>query len=59
LFPVNISAAVVQEMRHIIKESEIMREDDSKWPPKNKDGMQELAIKIGKESISFQVNEEM
>ena len=34
-----------------------MREDDSKWPPKNKDGMQELAIKIGKESISFQVSE--
>jgi len=46
-------------MRHIIKESEIMREDDSKWPPKNKDGMQELAIKIGKESISFQASEEM
>jgi len=35
-----------------------MREDDSKWPPKNKDGMQELAIKIGKEGISFQVSEE-
>lgn len=35
-----------------------MREDDSKWPPKNKDGMQELAIKIGKDSISFQVSEE-
>ena len=35
-----------------------MREDDSKWPPKNKDGMQELAIKIGKESISFQASDE-
>ena len=58
-FPVNISAAVVQEMKHIIKESEIMREDDSKWPSKNKDGMQELAIKIGKDSISFQVSDEL
>ena len=31
------------------------REDDSKWPPKNKDGRQELEIRLGNEHISFEV----
>lgn len=31
------------------------REDDSKWPQKNKDGRQELEIRIGNEHISFEV----
>lgn len=31
------------------------REDDVKWPPKNKDGKQELEIKIGNDHISFEV----
>ncbi|KAJ5620047.1 Mago nashi domain protein [Penicillium lagena] len=30
------------------------REDDSKWPQKNKDGRQELEIRIGNEHISFE-----
>lgn len=30
------------------------REDDGKWPQKNKDGRQELEIKIGGEHISFE-----
>lgn len=32
------------------------REDDTKWPEKNKDGRQELEIKLGSEHISFEVN---
>lgn len=32
-----------------------LREDDSKWPQKNKDGRQELEIRIGNEHISFEV----
>jgi hypothetical protein len=31
------------------------REDDSKWPPKNKDGRQELEIRLGNDHISFEV----
>jgi protein mago nashi len=32
------------------------REDDSKWPEKNKDGRQELEIRLGNEHISFEVS---
>ena len=31
------------------------REDDTKWPPKNKDGKQELEIRMGNDHISFEV----
>ena len=31
------------------------REDDAKWPQKNKDGRQELEIRIGNDHISFEV----
>jgi hypothetical protein len=31
------------------------REDDTKWPQKNKDGRQELEIRMGSEHISFEV----
>lgn len=33
----------------------LSREDDSKWPEKNKDGRQELEIRLGNEHISFEV----
>jgi hypothetical protein len=32
------------------------REDDTKWPQKNKDGRQELEIRLGNEHISFEVS---
>lgn len=32
-----------------------MKEDDAKWPEKNKDGRQELEIRLGNEHISFEV----
>ena len=35
------------------------REDDSKWPQKNKDGRQELEIRMGSEHISFEVRVRM
>lgn len=31
------------------------REDDAKWPTKNKDGRQELEIRLGNDHISFEV----
>ncbi|EMD00848.1 hypothetical protein BAUCODRAFT_29225 [Baudoinia panamericana UAMH 10762] len=49
-----VSSLMVEEIKRIIKESEIMREDDTKWPQKNKDGRQELEIRLGSEHISFE-----
>jgi len=67
-----VSPAVIQELKRIVQDSEIMkyenpinillnrnllvcREDDAKWPKKNKDGRQELEIRLGDEHISFEV----
>ena len=50
-----VSDTVVDEVRRIVRTSEIMKEDDAKWPQKNKDGRQELEIRIGGEHISFEV----
>jgi len=50
-----VSALIIQEIKRIIKDSEIMKEDDGKWPRKNKDGRQELEIRLGNEHISFEV----
>lgn len=47
---------MIAEIKRIIKESEIMKEDDSKWPQKNRDGRQELEIRLGNEHISFEVS---
>ncbi|PIB02499.1 Protein mago nashi [Cercospora beticola] len=52
-----VSALMVQEIKRIIKDSEIMKEDDTKWPQKNKDGRQELEIRMGGEHISFEVSQ--
>lgn len=49
-----VSSLLVEEIKRIIKTSEIMKEDDGKWPKKNKDGRQELEIKMGSEHISFE-----
>lgn len=53
-FAVCISSVVVEEIKRIIKTSDILKEDDGKWPQKNKDGRQELEIKVGGEHISFE-----
>lgn len=49
-----VSSLMIDEIKRIIKTSEIMKEDDSKWPQKNKDGRQELEIRMGSEHISFE-----
>lgn len=47
---------LVDEIKRMIKDSEILKEDDTKWPQKNKDGRQELEIRLGNEHISFEVS---
>ncbi|KAA8899728.1 Mago nashi domain protein [Sphaerosporella brunnea] len=48
-----VSDLMVKEIKRIIKESGIMKEDDAKWPEKNSDGHQELVIQMGNQRISF------
>lgn len=50
----SLSALMISEIKRIIRDSEIMKEDDSKWPQKNKDGRQELEIRLGSEHIQFE-----
>ncbi|TVY52028.1 Protein mago nashi-like [Lachnellula cervina] len=54
MFAVCVSSVAVEEIKRIIKLSEIMKEDDKNWPQKNKDGRQELEIRMGGEHISFE-----
>ena len=48
-----VSPGVVEELKRIIEDSEIVREDDRQWPEADHVGRQELEIKIGDEHISF------
>ncbi|ETS60677.1 hypothetical protein PaG_04576 [Moesziomyces aphidis] len=49
-----ISPTMVAELRRIVEDSEIMREDDAKWPKKNSTGRQELEVRLGNDHISFE-----
>ncbi|KAG6044037.1 Protein mago nashi [Claviceps sp. Clav50 group G5] len=49
-----VSSVTVEEIKRVIRTSEIIKEDDSKWPQKNKDGRQELEIRLGSDHISFE-----
>jgi protein mago nashi len=44
---------VMDELRRIIDDSEIMKEDDESWPAPDRVGRQELEIVMGDEHISF------
>ena len=48
-----VSDSVVAEVRRIIEESEIVREDDNQWPETNHDGRQEFEVVLGNQHISF------
>jgi protein mago nashi len=45
----------MKELRRIIEESEVMKEDDNLWPEPDRIGKQELEIVLGEEHISFTV----
>ena len=44
------------ELRRIIEDSEVMKEDDSNWPEADRVGRQELEVVLGDEHISFCVS---
>ncbi|BEI81438.1 hypothetical protein CcaverHIS002_0205980 [Cutaneotrichosporon cavernicola] len=51
---VYVGATVAEELKRIVRDSEITKEDDSAWPKKNVVGRQELEVRIDKEHISFE-----
>ncbi|KAI3429759.1 hypothetical protein D9Q98_010072 [Chlorella vulgaris] len=48
-----VSQPVLDELKRIIEDSEIMKEDDSNWPAPDRVGRQELEVVMGSEHISF------
>merc|ERR1712142_349005 len=44
---------VIEEVKRIIEDSDLMKEDDALWPPPDRIGRQELEIVMGPEHISF------
>jgi len=50
---VYVNDIVLEEVKRIIRESEIMKEDDKEWPQPDKVGRQELEVVLGNEHISF------
>ncbi|CEP22707.1 Protein mago nashi homolog [Cyberlindnera jadinii] len=46
----DISLSVVRVLVSMVKESEILLENDTKWPQKNRDGKQSLKIRLGREN---------
>ena len=48
-----LSAATLAELKRIVVDSEIIREDDSAWPPPDSVGRQELEVVLGDQHISF------
>ncbi|CDW72918.1 protein mago nashi [Stylonychia lemnae] len=50
---VYVNDVVLEELKRIIRESDIIKEDDRNWPQPDKIGRQELEILMGNEHISF------
>merc|ERR1711911_165780 len=48
-----VHKSVMEELKRIIEDSEVMQEDDGAWPNPDRVGRQELEIVIGDEHISF------
>eukprot|EP01071_Lankesteria_metandrocarpae_P003892 Lankesteria_metandrocarpae@DN3248_c0_g1_i1.p1 len=51
-----VSKATLGELRRIIEESEVVKEDDTQWPPPDRVGRQELEISLGDKHINFTTN---
>ena len=54
-----IGPLLAEEIKRLVKSTEIIKEDDEKWPKRNVSGRQELVIRIDNEHINFEVREAM
>ncbi|KAJ3305939.1 Protein mago nashi 2 [Kappamyces sp. JEL0829] len=50
---VTVSPLLLKELKRIIQDAEILKEDDQSWPEPDQVGRQELEIVLGDEHISF------
>uniref|UniRef100_A0AAV1TJW1 Mago nashi n=1 Tax=Peronospora matthiolae TaxID=2874970 RepID=A0AAV1TJW1_9STRA len=50
---VTVSQSVIDEVKRIISDSEITKEDDKEWPEPDRIGRQELEVVLGNDHISF------
>lgn len=48
-----VSKTVINELRRILEDSEILKEDDNEWPAPDRVGRQELEVVLGDQHISF------
>merc|ERR1712216_1023565 len=48
-----VGESVMAEVKRIVEESEIVKEDDKHWPEPNRDGRQEFEVVLGSNHISF------
>ncbi|KAG5179326.1 protein mago nashi [Tribonema minus] len=48
-----VSKAVQKEVQRIIEASKILDQSDEKWPEPNREGRQELEVKLGNQHICF------
>merc|ERR1712072_1362111 len=46
---------VLQELKRMVQDAEILKEDDNNWPHADRVGRQELEVVMGDEHISFTV----
>ncbi|KAJ2662313.1 hypothetical protein IWW48_001888 [Coemansia sp. RSA 1200] len=49
-----MSPTLLEEIKQIIEDSEIMKESDEKWPSRDENGRLQLEIRIGEKSINFE-----
>ncbi|KAI9607391.1 hypothetical protein H4Q26_005910 [Puccinia striiformis f. sp. tritici PST-130] len=52
-----LSPLTISELKQIVAESEIIKEDDHNWPKKNVVGKQELEVRLTDTHISFEVSQ--
>ncbi|RLN47391.1 hypothetical protein BBJ29_001951 [Phytophthora kernoviae] len=50
---VMVSPSVIEEVKRIISDSEVTKEDDKDWPEPDRVGRQELEVVLGDDHISF------
>ncbi|BFZ57660.1 Protein mago nashi [Savitreella phatthalungensis] len=51
-----VGPLVIEALKQIVRESEILKEDDSRWPPRSREGRQELEVRLGQEHINFELD---
>ena len=50
-----VSKSVLRELKRMVEDSEVLKEDDREWPEGDRVGTQELEIVLGEEHASFQL----